>query len=327
MHCDTLSLLLHRKRRGEECSLRSGGQHLDLEKMKAGNYLLQCFAVFVELKHSENPLLDALEMIDLFYEEMEKNRDVISPVFRYEDIEKNRREGKMSAMLTAEEGQICASSLGALRDLYRLGVRMMTLTWNYENDLAFPNDVLGRGKEEYDFRAEQEKGLKEKGFLFIEEMERLHMLIDVSHLSDAGFWDVCHAATKPFVASHSNARAVCSHVRNLTDDMIRAMGERGCVVGLNYCGSFLNEAGARLETYPSRIEDMVRHVKYITNLGGVELAALGSDFDGIGGDLELADASCLLRLYDALRRAGFHEKDVDRIFFGNILRVFRNCLP
>ena len=141
------------------------------------------------------------------------------------------------------------------------------------------------------YDADASKGLKEKGFEFIAEMERLGMVIDVSHLSDAGFWDIYNNTTKPFVASHSNARAMNPHVRNLTDDMIRAFGERGCITGLNYCGAFLNDRGDVGNDAESRIEDMVRHVKYITNLGGIDVMALGSDFDGIGGRLDLADAS------------------------------------
>ena len=116
------------------------------------------------------------------------------------------------------------------------------------------------------------------------------------------------------------------HVRNLTDDMIRAFGERGCVTGLNYCGAFLNESGDVGNDAESRIADMVRHVKYITNLGGMDVMALGSDFDGIGGKLELADASYLPRLHDALIKAGFTESDAEKIFYKNALRVLKECL-
>ena len=203
---------------------------------------------------------------------------------------------------------------------------MMTLTWNHENELAYPNYVVYNSDGSCTCNAEASKGLKEKGFEFIAEMERLGIVIDVSHLSDAGFRDIYDNTSKPFVASHSNARAMTPHVRNLTDDMIRAFGQRGCVTGLNYCGAFLNSDGRGGVDAASRIEDMVRHVKYITNLGGIDVMALGSDFDGIGGKLELTDASYMPRLADALVKAGFSESDVEKIFYKNALRVFKECM-
>ena len=326
MHCDTLLELYNDKAAGREVSLRENNHHLDLMKMKKGNYLLQCFAVFIHLGYVENPLLSAMETIDIYYEELKKNSDLIAPVFKYEDIEANRRAGKMSAMLTAEEGEICVGNISVLRDMYRLGLRMMTLTWNHENSLAYPNYVVYNPDHTCTFKNDESKGLKEKGYEFIAEMEKLHMAIDVSHLSDAGFWDIYNHTTKPFIASHSNARAVCSHTRNLTDEMIKAMAERGCITGLNYCGGFLDEAGIALEGHDSRISDMVRHVKYITNLGGIEMMALGSDFDGIEGNLELAGGSDLPKLYDALLKAGFHESEVDKIFYQNALRIFKELI-
>ena len=153
-------------------------------------------------------------------------------------------------MLTVEEGAVCKGSTGKLRHLYRLGVRMLTLTWNYPNELGWPNVKMPpEGSEEApDFTVpDREHGLTETGFAFLSEMERLGMIVDVSHLSDAGFWDVARAAEKPFVASHSNARAVCHHVRNLNDEMIRALAEKGGVTGLNFCPSFLEAERAGSE--------------------------------------------------------------------------------
>lgn len=326
MHCDTMSALMYDRKNNIQSGLRQNNHHLDLMKMKKGDYMLQCFAVYINKAYSDNVLLDGLKLVDIFYEELEKNKDIISQVRSYADIEKNMREGKLSAMLTGEEGDICAGSLAMLRNYYRLGLRMMTLTWNHENELAYPNHVVYNEDGTFYYDADASKGLKEKGFEFIAEMERLGIVIDVSHLSDAGFWDIYNNTTKPFVASHSNARAMNPHVRNLTDDMIRAFGERGCITGLNYCGAFLNDRGDVSNDAESRIEDMVRHVKYITNLGGIDVMALGSDFDGIGGRLELADASYLPGLHDALKNGGFSESDIEKIFYKNALRVFKECL-
>ena len=147
----------------------------------------------------------------------------------------------MSALLTIEEGGVCQGELGFLRNFYRLGVRMMTLTWNYPNELAFPNKREMQENGCSRLVADTENGLTETGVRFVREMERLGMIIDISHLNDAGIWDVFRHTKKPFVASHSNARAVASHARNLTDEMIRALAERGGVVGINYYSCFLHD--------------------------------------------------------------------------------------
>ena len=151
----------------------------------------------------------------------------------------------MSALLTGEEGEITMGNPDFLYFLYKLGMRMMTLTWNYENSLGFPNVRLDKKSSASSDRycLSQNEGLKEQGIVFLEEMERLGMIIDVSHLSDAGFYDVLEHTTKPFVASHSNARSVCPAVRNLTDDMVRRLAERGGITGINFCKEFLRKTG------------------------------------------------------------------------------------
>ena len=158
-----------------------------------------------------------------------------------------------------------------------------------------------------------------------EEMQRLHMLVDVSHLSDAGIWDILRVAKRPFVASHSNARACCPHVRNLTDEMLTAMGEKGCLIGLNYCASFLDTNPDRSQVR-SRITDMARHARYIMDKAGEDCLALGSDFDGIGGQRELETAADMPLLAEALRREGFTEDEVEAIYWRNAYRFFKNNL-
>lgn len=151
MHCDTISELLDIRRKGDaarikENTLRSNGLHIDLEKMKKADYLLQNFALFVHLSSCENPLEEVLELADVYYDELDKNKDLIRPVYSYADIESNRKAGLMSAMLTVEEGGVCKGNPAFLRTLYRLGVRMLTLTWNFPNELGWPNlEVPGEG--------------------------------------------------------------------------------------------------------------------------------------------------------------------------------------
>ena len=322
LHCDTLSELRHGLYRGEKIDLGSNHLQVDLEKLKKGDYLLQCFALFINLGDPYNPLVTALEQVDLFRQAMRQYPQEIRQVTTWEEFLENRKEGRISALLTVEEGGCCLGNLSVLRVLYSLGVRIMTLTWNYENDLAWPNEVPGTAANVYPCAANTTNGLKEKGLEFISEMERLGMLIDVSHLSDAGFWDVYHHTRKPFIASHSNARALCGHVRNLTDEMIRAIADRGGLTGLNYCASFLDPSDHPRST----VQRMAEHAAYIRNVGGIDCLGLGSDFDGIEGDLEMPDASYLPMLEAELRRQHFTEDEIEKIFFRNAMRVLKEVL-
>ena len=324
MHCDTIGEIYDRQKKGEAMSIRSNDFHLDLEKMAKGNYALQNFAMFVHLKKREKPFECAMEMIDRFYQEMEANKDLISVVKTYEDIEKNWKEGRMSAMLTLEEGGVCLGNLAFLRDFYRLGVRMMTLTWNFANELGYPNRIVMEGPEKGCY-PDTEHGLTEQGIEFLEEMERIGMIIDISHLNDAGIWDVFSHTKKPFVASHSNARALASHPRNLTDEMIRQLGERGGVAGINYCPAFLHD-WRNGQKERSLTEHMVRHMRHMINVGGLGCVGLGSDFDGICGELEIRDASKMSLLEEEMRTQGFLTSEIEAIFYRNVLRVYQEIL-
>ena len=324
LHCDTLSKLRQTGLDDAAARFARSGLHIDLEKLEAGDYLLQCFAAFVDLGAGEDPLVAALEQIDLLDRILAAYPERIAPVRTGADIGRNAAAGRISALLTVEEGGCCKGSLEVLRRLYALGVRMMTLTWNYDNELAASNV-----KEKAPFRwpcpPDAEHGLTEKGFAFLAEMERLHMIVDVSHLSDRGFWDVARRSTRPFAASHSNCRALAPHCRNLTDEMIRAMAERGCLAGLNYCTAFLDDqpdpAACR-----STAALIARHAAHFKQVGGAGMIALGSDFDGIGGPLELCDGSKVQLLADALRKEGFTEAEVEGVFWRNARRFFEENL-
>lgn len=334
MHCDTIGRL-YCEPKGN--SLWENSFHIDLKKLQKGGYLLQNFALYVDSKAVENPLETALAMTDLYYQELEKNRAIIQPVFTYKDIEANRKSGKISAMLTLEEGAILKGSLSNLHNFFRLGVRMIALTWNYNNEIGAPNLCRDTDGAPIFFKRNPQ-GLTDFGIETILEMERLGIIIDVSHLSDGGFWDIIRYTKKPFVASHSNAAAQCNVCRNLTDDMIRALAERGGVTGLNFCTDFLCTPDAHTQTafsaagaadsqpQISRIKDIVRHIRHITNVGGIEVCALGSDFDGIENALEFGDASGIGMIAEALKKDGFSESDIDKIFSENVLRLYREVL-
>ena len=164
--------------------------------------MLQCFALYTNMKRDGDTLVAALEMADIFRGIMAAHPEKIGQVKTWADLEANRAAGRLSGMLTIEEGDCCRANPAVLRTFYELGVRIMTLTWNFENDLAWPNllpDLFGKVDTT---KPNTTKGLKEMGFEFVAEMERLGIIVDVSHLSDAGFWDISRCATRPFIASH-----------------------------------------------------------------------------------------------------------------------------
>lgn len=322
MHCDTLSEIRYAEKEGRRISFEENDLHISLNRLEQGDYMLQCMAAFINLGRADDPLVTALEEIEIFHRLMARYSDRIAPVYTAADIDANAAAGKISAMLTVEEGGCCKGSLGVLRMLHRLGVRMMTLTWNHENELASPNVAPLTADRVWPCQANTVTGLKPKGFEFLAEMERLHIIADVSHLSDKGFWDIAEHSTRPFVASHSNCRALAPHCRNLTDEMIRAMADRGCIAGLNFCASFLDDQPTA-EQCRSTAALMAKHAAHFKQVGGIEMIALGSDFDGIGGDLEISDCSKMELLAHALRAEGFTEDEAEAIFYKNALRFFR----
>ena len=325
LHCDTLSELRHAQLSGTPKSFEHNDLMIDLQRLKQSGYGLQCFACFVDLGTPEDPMRTALQEMDIFHNLLARYPDDLVWVRTGEDVKRLAGETRIGAMLTVEEGGTCHGDLAILRDFYRLGVRMMTLTWNHKNELAEPNVGPDYNEDTWPVAPNTTGGLTDRGVAFVEEMERLHMLVDVAHLSDAGIRDVLRHSTRPFVASHSNARTCCAHVRNLPDDLLRAMGEKGCLIGLNFCPAFLDDGPDRRHLI-SRVEDMARHAKYILNLAGEDCLALGSDFDGIGGKLEIAGAQDMPRLAEGLCRAGLSENQVEKIFWDNAARFFAENL-
>lgn len=306
LHCDTILRLWGEK----GTNLRRNQFSIDVEKLMSGGSLAQFFAVFIDLEQHLHPFAVFKEMADLFFQEIEKNNDVMAFARSASELEANQANRKISAFLTIEEGGALEGSMSNFHEAFQRGVRLITLTWNYPNEVGYPNSEWKH----------QHEGLTPFGQELVAEMNRCGVLIDVSHLSDQGFYDVAHLSTQPFVASHSNARALTGHSRNLTDDMIKVVAEKGGVIGLNFCADFLGESKR------SRVEDMVRHLQYIRQVGGSEVIALGTDFDGIGKDLEIENIGQIDKLAGALASAGMKESDIERFLWKNTLRVIRDVV-
>ncbi|MEG0806203.1 MAG: dipeptidase [Lachnospiraceae bacterium] len=329
MHCDTISKMLYQQGTGKEYgSLRENRGHLDLLRLKRAQSLVQNFALFVELKSVEDPFENFLQLEALFQNEMNHNKELVTQVTSYADIERAEKSGKIGALLTVEEGAVCKGEIKKLETLYQKGVRMLTLTWNYPNELGFPNVKIpeGNSQKRPDFKTPNtEDGLTEKGIEFVEAMEEMGMIVDVSHLSDAGFYDVLRVSKKPFTASHSNARSICNCIRNLTDDMIHKLADRGGVTGLNFCADFLTEEVDGKEN-PGTMDAVLAHARHIIQVGGLECVGLGTDFDGIATNKGIPDVSYLPKLEEEFEKAGFTHTEIEHIFYKNVLRLYKETI-
>lgn len=306
LHCDTILHLIDQP----QLKLQKNNLSVDIHKLKKGHGLAQFFALYIDLLEHPHALQRCLSMLDVFYAEIQENSEDIAVARNYQEFSLLQQSGKIAAFLTIEEGGAIQGRLDNLRNFYRLGVRLMTLTWNYPNEIGYPNC-----EEQY-----QQLGLTIFGQRVVQEMNALGMIIDVSHLSDQGFYDVARLTSKPFVASHSNARAVRNHRRNISDDMIKLLAQKGGVMGINFAADFLGESEC------SRIDDIVAHINHIHQVGGIDVLALGTDFDGIECEMEIGNSGEMHKLFTALTKKGFTTTQIEKMAYKNTLRVIQDCL-
>ena len=271
-------------------------QAIRLDEMMRGGVALQFFACWIDTALAAPALHQCLAMIDAYERVLETHSELV-PFSR----EFTPESGKIAPLLTVEGGEAVDGSMAILRVLYRLGVRAMTLTWNENNELS--GAAMGRGN----------KGLSAIGRDIIDEMCSLGMAIDVSHLSDKGIEQVLARATRPVFASHSNARSVHDHPRSLSDELIREIAKQGGTVGINFYYQQLTKSSEAC------IDDIVRHISRVVEIGGIGCCAIGSDLDGMQQYPRDFKTSCdFPALFEALLKRGFSQADVYRIAYQNL---------
>lgn len=305
LHCDTAIRLLY-----EDLKLKESICSVDINKLKKAKSKAQVFAHFIELDLFSNPYDEFIRVYKNFIKEINENKEEIEVVRNLKELNEANRNNKIGAFLSIEEGEVLEGDIDKIQEVYDLGIRLITLTWNFENSIGYPNSG-------YKFK---DKGLKEKGIEMVLKMEELGIIADCSHLSDGGFYDLVKILKKPFIATHSNAREITDHPRNLTDDMIKALANKGGVMGMNFCAPFMGKSKV------TTIESMVRHIEHIRNVGGIDVLAIGGDFDGISNKVEIEDIGEINKLREALIKRGFTAYDIDKIFYKNVERVFKDCL-
>ncbi len=305
LHCDTMMQLLDHPDSGD---LYRNTWKIDIEKLQKAHSKIQDFALFINMGETNDPYGRYEEMRNLCVSQIHNYGEHIQHVLSYQDVESVYKSGKIGALMSIEEGGVLGGDLNKLKQAYQDGVRLITLTWNYPNGLGEPHC------------GEQHKKLTSKGVEFVEAMQELGIIVDCSHLNDAGTEQLGDILDVPFIASHSNARELRSHTRNLPDNLIRLIANKGGIIGLNFAQNFLGTSPI------SRIEDIVKHGLYLIDKGGEDVVALGTDFDGIPPDTEIADMSQMSRLYDAFKEAGLSVEQCEKLFWKNADRLLKEIL-
>lgn len=301
LHCDTLFKFYE----NGNYSLTENNGHITERGLLQGDYLAQCFAIYQPAEITGD------DGFEFFKNQCETFNNVINGSSALEfartksDLERNRRNGKASAVLTVENADFLQSDLSRIEAVKQSGVRILGLTHNGENCLGFPHSVDPRLNA---------IPLKRFGEEIVDALNSTDITVDVSHLNEGGFWDVARLSKKPFVATHSGCKALCDHSRNLNDEQIKAVAESGGVVGCVFYSQFLNG------TEVTKTEDVIRHLEHLIKIGGENVAALGSDFDGMDCGLEFKEAQGMQILAEAvIRKFGFYT--AEKICFKNAMRV------
>ncbi|MTI94509.1 MAG: hypothetical protein FH749_03335 [Firmicutes bacterium] len=301
-HCDTVLKLYNHQLQFADTDKQT---HLDLKRLKQNDFILQSFAIFCDpLWGQESVLRNTLRMLNLAREQVFQEVNLVTAGEQLED-------NGLSGILTIEGADFIGDDLFLIDLVHNLGVRLITLTWNHRNTLA---DGVG-------VRATA-GGLTQLGRAAIQRMQNLNIIVDVSHLAEKGFWDVCKYSTRPIVASHSNSQRLCAHPRNLSDAQIREIGQNKGLIGVNMSRPFIADTENRQD-----LEHLVQHMVVLSEIAGVETVCLGLDLDGIpalpnGAD----DVSSVQLLPDLMEQAGFDKREIEAICYRNLCRFIKTYL-
>lgn len=319
-HCDTPSQMM----RGLDIGIAGDRSQVDLPKLKAGGVDASFFALYTSADLSEDEAATkVLEMLARVYDALDVYSEQAALALTPEDALRNKEKGLVSIFLGMENGSPIHKSLPLLRQFYRMGVRYMTLTHNGDNEIA---DSAAQGTRWH--------GLSPFGREVVDEMNRLGMIVDVAHVSDETFYDVIKCSKAPIVSTHSCCRALASHRRNMTDDMIRTLADHGGVIQINFYPVFLSDLyasfyevkGEKASPRPG-VSDVVNHIDHAVKVGGIEHVGIGTDFDGIEITPKgLEDISKLPKVFDQLKRKGYSEDQIELIAGKNFLRAFNDVI-
>jgi membrane dipeptidase len=308
-HCDSIGDQLEQ---GRWLGERSDRGHIDLPRLREGGVDVQFFACYVPRPYQRHgATVHALERLDQLHLLAEALPDQFVLARNADDILRAKAAGKIAGIAGLEGAEALDASIGVLRQFYRLGLRNLGLAWNNRNAAC---DGVAESRTN--------GGLTEFGVQVVEECNRLGVILDVSHLSPAGLADVLAVSQQPIIASHSNARALCDHRRNLTDAQMEAIAAGGGVIGVTFVDAFLNHQNPATAT----IDDIIANIEHMLSVVGPDHVALGSDFDGWSMAQEMKDATCYPLITQRLVERGHDARVIRKVLGENLLRVIHTVL-
>lgn len=289
---------------------RSQDGHVDLPRLEQAGVGAVMLALFTADEYVAEATAHTRALLTTFDRLVTAGRGLVHARTASE-IERSAADGSIAAFATIEGGEAIGTSLGTLHEFFDRGVRLMTLTWNRRN-------AIGRG-----VYVDGNDGLSEFGRDVVREMERIGMIVDVSHLCDQTLSDVLSVATRPLVASHSNSRELRDHPRNLTDDQLRAIADRGGLIGLTFAGAFIATPPGNVT-----IDRVLDHLDRMIDVAGIDHIGIGSDFDGfdVSYGLVMPDCTGLPRIADGMVERGYTKVEIEKVMGCNWLRVIRDVV-
>lgn len=318
-HCDIWTDITYHYLNGETDIFRK----YHYERLKKGQIEGGIFVIWNDPPYDETPLERTRQMMEAIAHEEYFSEDILKVARNYDEIVRAKQSGKMYTLIGLEGLKSIGEDVDMIDEFYKFGARHAGLTWNEQNDLA-----TGA-------KADENRGLTDKGREAVKRIEKLGMILDVSHLNDKSFWDLMGVATGPVVASHSNCRAICNHKRNLLDDQLKVISETGGIVGINSFNELVH-----LDEKEQTVEMLVKHLSRMVDVMGIDHVGFGFDFcEFLQGDalssfssqsnpytIGLEDASQVPNVITEMKRVGFNQEEIEKIAYKNWHRVIKQVI-